>query len=247
MNGEIHLRVESLREPGLYLFFDDGTLLPVTRSSIEEWIQRYLADPTLISPACRAAAAYQPCQVCPRRHTGELCHAVPTVFPFLGSLDHYLSFDSVTAVFVEETGLAGRSEPVFHVTRTTMQRALQHVAILSLLYYCEIGRAYYPFFEGVVPFMHAEMIAERVYANLYLQLKGNSQAIQETLARMYEDMDSTILCQIERLRLFCVNDVLLNAFANLHVVLQYLSPDFLPSLLQQMEARRLAHAPTAAE
>ena len=60
-----------------------------------------------------------------------------------------------------------------HVARTSVHRALQYISILSLMYYCEVGREYFKYFSGVIPFMDPLPIVERVYLNIYWDLHGD--------------------------------------------------------------------------
>jgi len=224
-------------EPGLFLLFDDGRELLLTRRVVDAYKQRYLTDPSLLPAPFRTAAEYRPCAVCPSRDTAVICHSIPTVFPFLEDLDRYISYDRVTVVFRAEPGGHDNGDEILHLTRTTMQRALQYVAILSLIYYCGVGRKYFKYFTGVIPFMDPELIAERIYTNLYLDLRGDERAINELIARMRYEVDFTVRCQLKRLELLCRNDAFMNAFANMHTCLFFLAPEMLPDLRRRVAER----------
>ena len=243
MIGDLRIPVEAIREAGLYLLFDDGRRVVLTRSIIDACTQRYLHDPALLSPACRAAAEYQPCAICPERHTAAICHAIPPVLPILDQLDCCLSCDAVTAVYRGEADPGGSSDPLLQVTRTTMQRALQYAAILGLMYYCETGRKYYKYWAGVVPLMDPQTLAERLYANLYLDLHGDDAAVQAQIALMRGELEVTIECQLKRLRLVSRGDAFVNAYANVHTALRFLEPWLLPELVARMAARNAPPAP----
>lgn len=240
---QIHLPLEKFTEPGLYLLFDDGRVLYLTRSFIDDMRRRYLRNPSLLPPAVRQAPAYAPCVVCPEREHAIICHAIPTVFPFLEDIDCFLSFHTVTAVYRPEPDEMPDGNIHLYVARTSVQRALQHVSILSLIYYCEVGRAYFKYFAGVIPLMDPRAIMERVYLNLYWDLRGDVVAIKALVTKMRRELEITVHCQIERLRLFCKNDGFVNAFVLTHAGLQFLEEDMEQILRDRLDGR---HAPAVA-
>jgi hypothetical protein len=163
--------------------------------------------------------------------TAQICHAIPTVFPFLQDIDRFVSFDMVTAVF---RGEGPSSADNVRITHTTMQRALQGVSILSLMYYCEVGRVYFKYFAGIDPLMDPMDIMERVYLNIFWDKKGDLAAVSALTARMRTEIETTVNCQLERLRLFCTNDSFVNAFILTHAGLQFLFDDMEGILRQRM-------------
>jgi hypothetical protein len=237
MHSPIRLDFEKFKDPGLYLLFDDGLFLPLTRDFIDNMKRRYLRDPRLVPPSVRNAPEYAPCTICPKRDTALICHAIPTVFPFLEEVDRFLSHDSVLAVFRPEPFETSGGDTILHVARTSVQRALQYISILSLMYYCEVGRDYFKYFAGVIPFMDPLMLIERVYLNMYWDLHGKLPAINALIAKMRADLDITIKCQMDRLHLFCKSDAFLNAFVNTHIATQFLEADMEKLLREQFSAR----------
>ncbi len=193
-------------EPGLYLEMPDGEQVVLTRALIEEKTRSMLDDPNQLSPEVRAAADYQACDICPERETAEICHAIMTTLPFFDEIDRYMSYDRVTAVFRESEGSS------LMIRDTTMQGALQYVSILSLMHYCEVGRKYFAFFEGVNPLMPQEQIASAVFRNMYLACEGNMTILVDTLQTMQEELLQTAKCQVKRLQLISKRDAFLNAF-----------------------------------
>ena len=244
MAPPIQLDPEKFKEPGLYLLFDDGLFLTLTRDFIDQKRREYLADPALLPLAVRQAASYVPCSICPQRDTAKICHALPTAFPFLEDADRFLSYDSVLAVFRSDPCESSGHEGILHVARTSVQRALQHVSILSLMYYCEVGREYFKYFAGVLPFMHPMQIVERVYLNIFWDLKGDLAAVEALIAQMRKEMDITVACQIDRLRLFCRSDAFINAYVITHIVTQFLASDMEIQMRQLFNGRQ---APVAQE
>jgi hypothetical protein len=213
-----------------------------THASIHEATHLYLSDPARIPPHVRQAVQYRPCSICPRQDA-VICHAIPTVFPLLEQVDRFLSHDKVTAAYRADPERGDRQAGMLHVVQTTMQRALQQVSILSLIHYCEVGQTYFKYFSGVIPFMDAMTMAERVYLNIFWDLHGDVAAVDELIATMRSELDYTVRCQIERLRLICRNDAFINAFVNTHITTQFLAPELLPELRARFAAR---FAPAAA-
>ena len=194
--------------------------------------------PKLLPHSVREAPEYAPCSVCPKRETALVCHAIPTVFPFLEDLNRFLSYEKVLAIYHPEPSDISEGESVLHVARTSVHRALQHVSILSLLYYCEVGRAYFKYFAGVIPFMDPLLLIERVYLNIYWDLHGDLKAINACIEKMRYEMNITVHCQMERLHLLCESDAFLNAFVNTHIITQFLETDIDKLLREKFGGRK---------
>ncbi len=233
--GVIEWDLEEFTEPGLYLLFDDGLRLTLTRDYIDKMTEAYLANPRLLPCSVREAPNFAPCVICPKRDA-PICHAIPTVFPFLEEMDRFLSHDQVLAVFRPEGGEPSAGEARLHVARTSVQRALQYTSLLSLMYYCEVGHHYFPYFRGVIPFMEPMVMIDRVGLNIYEDLAGDLPAIRALTTKMRKEMDITVHCQIARLRLLCRSDAFINAFINTHIVTQIMGitmERLVPQLKQQ--------------
>lgn len=208
--------------PGLSLIFEDGHTLDLTDATIHANANRLEHDLECLPMELRAAADFSPCRVCPKRSEAAMCHALPAILPFLDVLNSRYSYDKLTAVFVEVEGKD--QQHILHVTHTSLQRAVQYIAIQSVLGFCEMGRIYLKYFSGVIPFASAEMIAERVYANVMLEKNGDLEAVNETLQTMISLLSETMNCQLKRVRLVSKSDVFVNAFVNLHLAFSLLQP-----------------------
>lgn len=202
--------------PGLYLLWPDGSRLSLTRSAIEAKTRAMLDDPSRIPPHVKAAADYKACAICPQRDTAEICHSIMTTLPFIDDIERYASFDRVTAVYREEN-----SAPL-HVVETTTQAALKYVAILGLTTYCEVGRKYGPYFQGINPLMTPRDIALAVLRNIHLATRGNMTQVAEVIHTMQGEILHTVRCQTERLRLVSKSDAFLNAFVGAHTTTSFL-------------------------
>ncbi|NQU39601.1 MAG: hypothetical protein HQ523_06580 [Lentisphaerae bacterium] len=203
-----HLDLTQFIEPGLYLVPSEGEAIVLTRKVIDESARALLNDPQKLTPSMRAAADYQPCDICPERDTSEICHAILPTLPFLDEIDRYMSYDRVTAVYREP------DTEILMIRETSMQEALQYVTILSLMYYCEVGRQYYSFFHSVNPLMPQIDIATAVFHNMYHDCEGDLQRLAKTLKTMQEELLQTTWCQVKRLRLISQGDAFLNAFVS---------------------------------
>jgi hypothetical protein len=211
------LDLNSFGEPGLYLLFPDGNRLDLTRRRIDETTQRFLGDPNLIPDSVKAATQYAPCSICPENGRAIICHALMPTLPFVEEIDRYLSYAAVTAVYREDM-----ENPV-QVSHTNMQRALVYVSMLSLIQFCEVGRTFAQYFEGVNPLMAPEKIARQVFANLHVGLQGDLLAIESLIQRMSDELHITTTCQMARIRLISRNDAFLNAFVNANCTTGWLS------------------------
>jgi hypothetical protein len=209
------IETSSFTDPGLYLLFPNDEHVSLTREDIESRTRAFLDDPEALPPHVRAATDYQPCDICPERDTAEICHAIMTTLPFFDDIDRYMSHDNVTAVFRDA------ETDCITICETTMQDALQFVTILSLMYYCEVGRKYYTYFEGVNPLMPVPQIAKAVFSNVYRVCRGNIGLLEETLETMTEEVLHIATCQAKRLRLISAHDAFLNAFVNTELIPRY--------------------------
>ncbi len=203
-------------EPGLYLIWPDGNRLALTRPLIEATTESMLKRPDLIPLTVRAAADYQPCDICPERDRATICHAIMTTLPFTMDVDRYMSYDKVTAIYREEKSC------VISIMETTMQEALKFVAILSLTHYCEIGKKFGTYFEGVNPLLSTPDVAIAVYKNLFAAAGGRMTTITEIIKQMREELILVVRCQMKRLQLICAKDAFLNAFVTTYTVVELL-------------------------
>ena len=218
--GKISIMTHSFRERldellqdntrrGLFIFLPNGFELQATREFIENFATQFINNPQKLPPPLKQLADYHPCPICPCRDIeGSFCHALWPVLPFLEIIDKYRSYDSVTMIYRDN-----RSEAAL-VAITTLQRALVHVATLSLMHYCETGRTYWRYFNGITPLMSPSALASRLYLNMYFECKGDNDILEKNILSLASDLKTIGQCLLKRLRLFCKNDALLNAFAS---------------------------------
>jgi hypothetical protein len=217
-------------QPGLYLQVPSGETWALTTDNIEACSRAIFADPSKLPEAVQQAEMFQVCTICPKRGAGEACHAIRPILAVWDRFEGYTSFDPVRAEY------RSRSGDVVVSTDTTMQRALQFVSVMSLLYYCEVGKKYWKHFYGVHPLMPIDDLVTRVYLNMFWACGGNTTATQALINTFHEEISTTTRCQMERIRLFCHNDVLLNALILTQLASQFLAMNVEDTLRERVES-----------
>ena len=208
---------DDFKQNGLYLLFPGGRRIALTREKVESFAHNFESNLDQIPAGIRAAAAFQACPVCPEKDSAVFCHALPATLAFFDELKGVKSFDDVAAIY------RGRGQRLVFVPRTTMQEALQFVVILSLLYYCEIGRQYQKYLLGIHPLMSPEEMITRIHMNIFWDCKGDRQKVNQALRVFKDEITCTCRCQVNRLRLICKDDALMNAFVNTQVQIERLA------------------------
>ncbi len=208
---------DDFRENGLYLLFPDGRRITLTRERIESFAHLFEANLEQIPPAIRTAVAFQACPVCPERENSRFCHALPATLAYFEDLQGFKSFDQVAAVY------KGPGQGLVFVPETTLQEALQFVVILSLLYYCELGKRYWRYLLGIHPLMGPEEMITRIHLNVFWDCKGDQRKVNEVLRLFSDEITCTCRCQVNRLRLICKDETLVNAFVNTQAQIERLA------------------------
>lgn|SRR5579871_2287111 len=216
---------------GLYLFFPDGYSVTLNTAFVETRSREILMERERATPEMRQATAFQLCSVCPKRGNADTCHAIQPILAASECIDLYPSYMPVTAVF--RTSHNGRG--AYTITaETELQRALQYVSLLSLLYYCEVGREYWRYFHGIHPLMDVEDIVVRMYLNIFWSCGGSREQTRALISRFHDQIAVTTQCQVDRLRLICQSDALLNA-----LVLTQTASEFLVDRVESLVAQHI--------
>ncbi len=223
-SGSINALIDKYSECGLYMIFDDGEEVNLSRSAVEQLRSRMETDESMVQLLTRTQQDFKTCSICPAREHAAMCHALPAIIPFVSGMKARSSFDSVIAVYVDDSG-EQPARKVIHAGRTSLSRAMQYVAIQSVLWHCETGRLYFKYLGGVLPFSSANDIAERIYANVMLEHGGDAGAVDCTLSKMVETLMIAMQCQVRRVALVAESDVFANAFVNLYLALDLLKPE----------------------
>lgn len=218
-NKALHLQLGNFEEKGLYLIFEDSTLLSLTESEIANISKKFWQDTARLPVDVRNAADFGLCPICPERGKKGICFALHPVLPFLEFIDRYASYDKVTAVY------KGDDSELLNVSDTTMTSALQYISILSLMYYCRTGRKYWRYYFGVNPLMGVKETRNRLYLNIYWLHKGNLEEINRAISKFKNEIRIISQSQVKRLSLMCNNDAFTNAFAATHIATEILSLD----------------------
>jgi len=234
----INLRPGDFGEEGLYIVLKDSKPLALTRNNIEQTAKKFWEDPGRISSKVKAAAEFQRCDFCPLNKIGGLCDAIRPTFPFLDSLDKYVSHDRVEAVYKDNKG-------GFCVHRTTMQQALRYLSILSLVYYCQVTRKYWKHFWGIMPLMDAQEVASRLYLNFFYLNGGSKRKAEKSISKFKEEITITSGNQVKRMNLVCDSDVFMNAFVNTQIITEILSLDIEKIVDDGFSMRRPADLPSS--
>jgi len=216
--------------PGLYLEIPNGETWALTSENIEACTRAIFADPTKLPAAVQEAEAFQLCDICPKRGGGDSCHAIRPILAVWDRFEGYKSHDRVRAEY------RSLGSDIVVSTDTTMQRALQFVSVMSLMYYCEVGRQYWRYFYGVHPLMSNDDLVTRVYLNMFWACGGNVAKTHALINTFHAEISTTTRCQMERIRLFCHNDVLLNALILTQLASQFLALNVEATLRQRVES-----------
>lgn len=198
--------------PGLYLFFENSDPMALTRENIEKVTKEYWMQPEKIPEHVKKSIDFKRCWFCPLKEKDDLCDALRPILPLLSNIDAFNSYDDVTAVY------KGDEQNLYHVSRTTMQRALRYISNLSLMSYCRVGRKYRKYFIGINPVEETEAIANRLYLNIFWNHAGDTGTTDGIIKTMSREITTTTHNQLNRLRLICKNDAFINAFVLTHLV-----------------------------
>lgn len=228
-NKIINLFLNDFEEEGLYLIFPDSSRIVLTRNNIQRVTKEFWENPEKISPKAKEAIEFQRCSFCPLKGQKDFCDALRPVLPFLEIIDQYVSFDTVTAVY------KGKNKDLYYVADTTMQEALKFVSIMSLMEYCQIGRKYWKYYLGIIPFMSGQEMARSLYLDIYWLNKGDMEAIKKTITLFEEQIRITSGNQIKRMGLICKNDVFMNLFVKMQAPTTLLSMNIENSLAKSFD------------
>jgi hypothetical protein len=229
--GEIPMLIEAcdFEQKGLYLLFPRGKRIVLTREKIDRFVHTFEANLDQIPAGIRNAAAFQACPVCPERGRAKFCHALPATLAFMEELRGFNSYARVGAVY------RGAAAGLVWVPDTTMHEALQFVALLSLMYYCELGRKYWKFFLGIHPLLSPTEMMARIHLNIYWDCKGDQQLAEKVTEAFANEITCTCRCQVKRLGLVCSDDALITAFVRVQSQIEYLAIGKSAALEQSFE------------
>jgi hypothetical protein len=213
----MEIRAGDFQQSGLYLLLPGGRRIVLTREKIEAFAHTFESNLDQLPAEIKDAVAFQACPVCPEKDRAKFCHALPATLAFFEELKGLKSFDNVDAVY------KGHEPGLVLAPRISLQVALQFVVILSLMYYCEVGRQYWKFFLGIHPLMGPAEMITRIHLNVYWNCRGDKQKVDEVLHTFRNEITCTCRCQVARLGLICQDDALMNAFVNTQAQIEWLA------------------------
>lgn len=210
----ITLECEKYKDKGLYIA-SGGLLFKLTDNVIEEAVESYWSDYPSLPELIREHENFQRCANCPSQE--GLCDALKAISPLSKYIDKYKSFDKVVAIY------KGDASKSLFVTETTMQNALQCTVMHSLTKFCKGLEQYKKYFEGILPTLESQEMAQQIYLNAYFIHEADQSRIDDFIESFEADFTEVVKRVVNRLRLVCENDPFLNAFVGFHTVAQFLS------------------------
>jgi len=225
----INLKPSDYEQKGLYVLLKDSTKLVLTKENVEKTTMQYWKDANKISTDVKKVLEFQRCTICPLKGKDDLCDAIRPVLPFLDIVDKYVSFNEVMTIY------KGEEKELFYVANTTMQEALKYISILSLMQYCQVGRKYYKYYNGIIPTSGGREATLRMYLNIYWMHKGNEEEVNKIIEEFIKEIRETSQNQVKRMNLICKNDVFMNAFVNTQIATEFLSMDIEKRLQKSFE------------
>jgi hypothetical protein len=214
----------------LYFIFSDQKRVEFCSENVWAFAKEYLDSPEHIPDHVRKAVHFQRCRVCPELNEPGYCHALYPYLAIFDAVDRYPSYEKVQVFYLDPVS------NYLSVKKTSLQNALQYVAILSVINYCEIGRQYKDYFFLVTPLMKISEIAWRVYLNAFWLFNGDKEKTTAQLKKFADVLEITIHCQVKRLGLISKNDSIVNAFILTHVLTDMLHRNMDESLKDGFEA-----------
>ena len=211
--------IEELLPGVLYLVFPDQRRIELSSGNIEAFANKYLKSPENVPDNVKSAVDYQRCSVCPKFHEEGFCHALLPSLAIFDIIENYPSYETVKAYYLDPLSKC------LIVKETSLQNALHHVSILSLINYCELGLQYHDLFYMVTPLMRGPEIATRIYLNAFWLYDGDKERTRKEIKKFVDEIRVTIRCQVNRIRLISKSDALLNAFSITHVLTEIINMD----------------------
>ena len=205
-------RFVNLEPDVLHLFFQDGEKITFCPEKILEYSTNAWQNPELFPDDVKMAVELEACEVCPLKASVDLCHAIFPVLHFYRTFEDHPSHERVTIVMVN-----GETKAI-QIQETALQEALQHISILSLTNYCEVGHKYHELFCGTHPFMAPNEFVTRLTMNAFWLARGNRERAEQKLKNLFDELDVTIHCQMKRIGLISKSDAFLNAFVRTHIL-----------------------------
>ncbi len=216
----VSLKLGDYEKRGLYIIFKDGSRLDLSDELVEKITREYWEDPARIPPEVKKAIDFQRCPFCPLESEGGFCNALRPLLPFLEIVDRYVSHDKVIAVY------KGHRKEIYRIADSSMQAALLHLSILSLMHHCQAALPYRKYFYGVNPLMSAKEASARIYMNIFWENKGDKELVNKIISEFKIKLTAASKNEMKRLSLICKNDAFINAVVKTQLISEFLSLDY---------------------
>jgi hypothetical protein len=212
----MEIKTDAYKNEGMYLHFPNGDCLDLSQDTIKQLGEEYWNNPSKLPPSMRENEYFKTCEVFPYRGQNVFCSAMKPLLPFLEKINNFVSYDKVTAVYVDRMGH-------LHVSDTAINKALQYVVNMSFFEYCEDVKQYKEYFRGIIPFMDLSEAVSHLFLNIYWLNKADAGKINETIKKIHYNMTNTSKSCIKRLNLICKSDAFMNAYVHTHSIIELLS------------------------
>ena len=214
----MEIKTGNYEKEGLYILCNNGDFLDFSKERIKQLGDEYWNNPSKIPPHIRENDDFKTCTVCPYRGQNVFCSAMKPLLPFIGNMDKFVSYNDVTAIYVNQNGL-------IHVSDTTIQDALQYVTNMALFEYCEDAKGYRKYWKGITPLIKLKEAACQIFLNIYWLNKGNREKVNETIEEMRDAITYTTTSCVKRLNVMCKSDAFTNAFVKTQLYAEVLFMD----------------------
>lgn len=212
----MNIDVENYRKEGLYLHFENGYFLDLSRERVLELAEDYWNDPKKLSLEIKEHEHFKTCSVCPYRGENVMCSALKPILPFLEEMEKFISCDRVNAIYVDKNHAA-------HVSSTSLQEALQYVTNMGVFEYCEDTKQYRPYFRGIMPLMSVNDSAALILLNMFWLSGGDKEKVLIKAKDISKAVLTTSRSCIQRIRLVCKSDAFINAYTCTHTLSEVFS------------------------
>ena len=223
----MQIDLKTFRKDGMYLYLSDGRFMDFSKERIQQLGYVYWENPKKLPRHIRESKDFKTCTVCPFNGQDVLCSVMKPLLPFLEEMTTFSPQERVSVVYVSR-GL------VQYVPETTMQKALQYITNMSLFEYCEDGKKYAQYFQGIHPFMTLNEAGSRLILNVYWGLKGDRERIVQVVEEMSREIEIMSQSCIKRLKSMCQSDAFIGAYVESQVLVGSLAREVKGMIKQQL-------------
>ncbi len=156
-----------------------------------------------------------------------ICDGIRPIVPLLEKISHRNSYDPVTAIYKD--GDEG------HVLNTTLQHALEGIALMIVTKYCTLTECYSNYYEGIRPLMSTHEVAEKLAMNVLNDCQSNMVRGHLRVKQLDTVLELTAISRNMRLREILKGDAFYNANANMALPTKFIDPIFFDKKVDEDE------------